>query len=145
MSLRCFIRGCMRQTSQQGHFHFFMGCNWQQSDNNKQRLYRGRTTRSTQDQPLPAETQGKSFPPPPPRHHQGSSAGKTCVVPALHLHLRPPFSLHLLKGRFPSDPITNGFLTGRRLPCSAEEAGASLLLRCDRTLRYTPTDPGTRG
>lgn len=28
----------------------------------------------------------------------------------------------------PTDPITNCFLTGRELPCSAEEAGASLLL-----------------
>ncbi|TNM85399.1 hypothetical protein fugu_007670 [Takifugu bimaculatus] len=39
----------------------------------------------------------------------------------------------------PTDPITNCFLTGSELPCSAEEAGASLLLWCDQTLRYTPT------
>lgn len=40
----------------------------------------------------------------------------------------------------PTDPITNCFLTGREPPCSAEEAGASLLLWCDQPVRYTPTD-----
>lgn len=38
----------------------------------------------------------------------------------------------------PTDPITECFLTGT----VAEEAGASLLLWCDQTLRYTPTDQG---
>lgn len=76
------------------------------------------------------------------------------VLPALHLHLCFSVSFscrslspllpspHRLLPISPTDPITNCFLTGRELPCSAEEAGASLLLWCDQTLRYTPTDQG---
>lgn len=76
------------------------------------------------------------------------------VLPALQLHLcfSVSFSCRSLSPLLPSphgllpisptDPITNCFLTGRELPCSAEEAGASLLLWCDQTLRYTPTDQG---
>lgn len=56
------------------------------------------------------------------------------AVPALQLHLclSMHFSYRSLLARLlpisPTDPITNCFLTGRELPCSAEEAGASLLL-----------------
>lgn len=49
----------------------------------------------------------------------------------------PPAASHLS-----TDPINFCFLTGRQHPRLAGEAGASLLLRCDRTPRYAPTDQG---
>lgn len=55
---------------------------------------------------------------------QRESFTSTCVSPCVsHAVLcRSPLPIS------PTDPITNCFLTGRELPCSAEEAGASLLL-----------------
>lgn len=52
-------------------------------------------------------------------------------------YINPPATSHLS-----TDPINYCFLTGRLLPCLTGEAGASLLLRCDRTPRYAPTDQG---
>lgn len=63
----------------------------------------------------------------------------TCM-PLMLLTISPPFTSLLPISS--TDPITNCFLKGRELPCSTEEAGASLLLWCDQMLRYTPTDQG---
>lgn len=81
----------------------------------------------------------------------GSRLLRGHISQTVHLHLclpvfhkRSSLPLFPSPGRTfpisPTDPITNCFLTGSERPCSAEEAGASPLLCCDQTLRYTPTD-----
>lgn len=153
MILKCFIRGCKPriQESQQGHFHFFF-CSYEplvavgkiavsiwhavgSAENKKNHLKIKAPSSESQAQRLPINQTLKL-------HWPGSLAGPsvssqvatlsdqrqrftyTCVSPcASHaFHCRSPFPIS------PTDPITNCFLTGRELPCSAEEAGASLLL-----------------